>query len=75
VEKMTKDNEKKQPLKQGKMDHPEQYETDKESLFDKFESEQHVDPIPMEDLNQQVKDEKDKHGTKDSSSSEKKFPG
>lgn len=57
----------------GKMDNPEQYETDKESLFDKFESEKNVDPIPMEDLKQEKREEKDKKGTKDSSSSEKKY--
>ncbi|MFG6495516.1 hypothetical protein P8610_09170 [Fictibacillus sp. UD] len=56
-----------------KMDNPEQYKTDKESLFDKFESEQNVDPIPMEDLKQEKREEKDKKGTKDSSSSEEKY--
>ena len=57
----------------GKMDNPEQYDTDKESLFDKFESERNVDSIPMEDLKQEKREEKDKKGTKDSSSSEKKY--
>ncbi|RZT21680.1 hypothetical protein [Fictibacillus sp. BK138] len=57
----------------GKMDNPEQYDTDKESLFDKFESEKNVDPIPMEDLKQEKREEKDKKRTKDSSSSEKKY--
>ncbi|KZE64342.1 hypothetical protein AWM68_14760 [Fictibacillus phosphorivorans] len=56
-----------------KMDNPEQYKTDKESLFDKFESEQNVDPIPMEDLKQEKREEKDKEGTKNSSSSEEKY--
>ncbi len=62
-------------LSHGQMDHPEQYKTDKESLFDKFESEKHVDPIPMEDKNEEVQEEKDKDGIKHTSSSEKKFPG
>jgi hypothetical protein len=66
---MSKENKKQK----GKMDNPEQYDTDKESLFDKFESERNVDPIPMEDLKQEKKEEKDKKGTKDSSSSEKKY--
>ncbi|MDM5315177.1 hypothetical protein QUF49_04165 [Fictibacillus sp. b24] len=56
-----------------KMDNPEQYKTDKESLFDKFESEQNVDPIPMEDLKQEKREEKDKKSTKNSSSSEEKY--
>nr|WP_246483986.1 hypothetical protein [Heyndrickxia vini] len=54
-------------------DHPEQYKTEKESLFDKYESERNVDPIPMEDLNEKMQDEKNKHKSKDTSSSEKKY--
>ncbi|MBB6633233.1 hypothetical protein [Cohnella thailandensis] len=53
-------------------DHPEQYPTEKESLFDKFLSERNVDPIPVEDLNMEVKEEKDKTATKNHSSSENK---
>lgn len=56
-----------------KMDNPEQYRTDKESLHDKFESELTVDPIPLEDLKQETHEEKNGQHTKDSSSSEKKF--
>ncbi|MGO4546832.1 hypothetical protein AB4Z29_18705 [Paenibacillus sp. 2TAB23] len=59
--------------KKGKRDHPEQYPTENESLFDKFKSQQTVDPIPVEDLNLQVKDEKHKEETKQSSSSENKY--
>lgn len=58
---------------QGNRDHPEQYPTENESLFDLYESERNVDPIPMEDLNMEVKEEKDKEGTKHNSSSEKKY--
>lgn len=63
-------DDKKKPQS---MDHPEQYPTDKESLFDKFESELNVDPIPMEDVKQELREEKDGEHTKDSSSSEKKY--
>lgn len=59
----------------GKMDNPEQIETDKESLYDQFEEEQNVDAIPLEDLKLEQREEKDKHGTKKSSSSEEKYPG
>ncbi|MGN7355945.1 hypothetical protein ACTHPF_01185 [Paenibacillus sp. SAF-054] len=59
--------------KPTRMDHPEQYPTEKESLFDRFESERNVDPIPVEELNQNMRDERDKDHTKDSSSSEKKY--
>lgn len=40
-------------IQNGKMDNPEQYKTEKESLFDKYESEKNVDPIPVEDLKQE----------------------
>ncbi|NHM29527.1 hypothetical protein [Neobacillus terrae] len=55
------------------MDSPEQYPTDKESLFDKFESEQNVDPIPMEDLREEQIEEKEEHVSKHTSSSDKKY--
>jgi hypothetical protein len=61
-------------LDQGKMDNPEQIDTEKESLYDKFEEEQNVDAIPLEDLKMEQREEKDKHKTKDSSSSEEKYP-
>lgn len=68
---MTKENERKSRNKD--MDNPEQYSTEKESLFDKFESEQNVDPIPMEDLKLEKREEKQKHKSKRNSSSEKKY--
>lgn len=64
---------KKSVQQKNNMDQPEQYPTDKESLFDKFESERNVDPIPMEDLNEEKHEEKEKHHSKDTSSSEKKY--
>lgn len=60
-------------VKKGKRDHPEQYPTDKESLFDMYKSEQTVDPIPVEDLKHQVQDEKHKEETKHRSSSANKY--
>lgn len=54
-------------------DHPEQYPTGKKSLFDMFKSEQTVDPIPVEDLSLEVREEKNKQATKHRSSSENKF--
>jgi hypothetical protein len=60
------------PQRANNRDHPEQYPTEKESLFDKFKSERTVDPIPVEDLNIQVQDEKNKEKTKNSSSSQNK---
>lgn len=56
-----------------KMDNPEQFPTDKESLLDKFKSEQNVDSIPLEDLREEQLEEKAKHDTKSTSSSEKKY--
>ncbi|MBW7453917.1 hypothetical protein ACFOLF_01030 [Paenibacillus sepulcri] len=54
-------------------DNPEQFPTEKESLFDRFQSERNVDPIPLEDLNIEQQDEKDKDKTKNSSSSQRKY--
>jgi hypothetical protein len=58
---------------QGNRDHPEQYPTENESLFDLYKSEQTVDPIPVEDLKMETKEEKDKEATKHTSSSEMKY--
>jgi hypothetical protein len=57
----------------GSRDHPEQYPTDKQSLFDMYESERYVDPIPMEDLKLEQKEEQHKEETKHRSSSEEKY--
>jgi hypothetical protein len=57
----------------GERDHPEQYPTEKESLFDMWESEQNVDPIPMEDLKLEQREQKRKEETKHKSSSEEKY--
>ncbi|MDI4643953.1 hypothetical protein [Cohnella hashimotonis] len=59
---------------QTERDHPEQYPTDKESLFDSFLSERNVDAIPVEDLGIENRDEANKPDSKDDSSSERKFP-
>ncbi|MCI2254956.1 hypothetical protein M3221_12400 [Domibacillus indicus] len=67
-------NRMNKKLDQGKMDNPEQIDTENESLYDKFEEEQNVDAIPLEDLKMEQREEKDKHKTKDSSSSEEKYP-
>ncbi|MDQ6595125.1 hypothetical protein E2K98_03885 [Bacillus salipaludis] len=66
-------NEKKKVYLVESRDHPEQYPTENESLFDRFESEQNVDPIPVEDLKEEQREEKAKHDSKDTSSSEKKY--
>ncbi|MFC4100480.1 hypothetical protein [Paenibacillus xanthanilyticus] len=57
----------------GNRDHPEQYPTEKPSLFDMWESERNVDPIPVEELNIGVNDERRKSHTKDESSSPGKY--
>lgn len=57
----------------SKRDHPEQYPTNKESLFDKYKSQQTVDPIPVEDLKMEKQEEKHKDKTKHRSSSENKY--
>ncbi|TYS17616.1 hypothetical protein FZC78_07065 [Rossellomorea vietnamensis] len=56
-----------------RFDNPEQYDSDKESILDKFESEQTVDPLPMEDIREEKQEERAKSNTKDQSSSERKY--
>ncbi|MCF2944703.1 hypothetical protein L1N82_13890 [Paenibacillus tarimensis] len=64
-------DEKKQ---KGNRDHPEQYPTDEESLFDQFDSERNVDPLPMEDIAMELREEKKRDGEeKSDSSSERKL--
>jgi hypothetical protein len=65
------DSKKKQQRKET--DHLEQYKTNKKTLFERFESQQTVDPIPMEDLKMELREEKQKHKTKDNSSSEENY--
>ena len=71
---MSKENKNPKSVNDRKqLDHPEQYPTNEKSLFDQFEAQQHVDPIPMEDLKQELRDEKKKHKTKNDSSSAQKY--
>lgn len=58
----------------GKRDNAEQYPTENESLFDRFQSEQTVDSIPVEDLKLEQQEEKDGEATKRSSSSQNAYP-
>ncbi|MVP01103.1 hypothetical protein [Paenibacillus lutrae] len=71
--KKTEQEIEQQTQQKGNRDHPEQYPTEKESLFDMYESQQNVDPIPVEDLNIEQQEEKDKEGTKHNSSSPDKY--
>lgn len=59
-----------------RMSSPDQVDSDKESLFDKDETMKNVDPIPVEELNDQVEDEKpgNREDTKSTSSSDRKYP-
>lgn len=66
---MSEDNK---PIRDNR-DHPEQYPTEKPSLFDEEEEQLHVDPIPVEDLTLEQQEEKDKEGTKHRSSSDRKY--
>ncbi|MFY0521375.1 hypothetical protein ACOMCU_26695 [Lysinibacillus sp. UGB7] len=52
---------------------PDVLDTDKESIFDKHEDMKTVDPIPVEELNDKVKDEKNKTKTKNTSATDKRY--
>lgn len=69
-----KDSEK-QDIPGRILDNPDLLNTEKESIFDKDEGMQNVDPIPMEELNQKVKDEKNHSKTKNTSATDKRYPG
>lgn len=72
---MTKKSSEDRERKEGRrLDNPDLVDTEKESLFDIDEDMQNVDPIPVEELNEKVKDEKNHHATKSTSSSEKRYP-
>lgn len=73
---MKKDTPEQQREKdtQDKMhDHPEHQKTEHESMLDRYEQEQTVDPIPMQDLNMEAQEEKNKDQTKTNSSTEEKY--
>ena len=59
----------------GLIDNPDDLDTEKESIFDQHEDMQTVDPIPMEELNEKVRDEKNHSSTKNTSSTDKRYPG
>ena len=65
-------DEKKQ-AKTRRTNNPDVLDTDKESIFDKHEDMNTVDPIPVEELNEKVKDEKNKTKTKDTSATDKLY--
>ncbi|SER99650.1 hypothetical protein [Psychrobacillus sp. OK032] len=69
------DDREKQDITGRILDNPDLVDTEKESIFDTDEKMNTVDPIPVEELNEQVKDEENKDATKSTSSSEKRYPG
>ncbi|MEK3978954.1 hypothetical protein MKY37_07615 [Psychrobacillus sp. FSL K6-2836] len=75
MSKKHQDDKEKQDISGRIMDNPDLLNTEKESIFDKDEDMKTVDPIPVEELNEKVKDEKDKRGTKSTSASEERYPG
>jgi hypothetical protein len=68
------DEKERENQKGRKLDNPDLVKTEEESLFDMHEDMQTVDAIPVEELNQKVKDEKDKRHTKDTSASKREEP-
>lgn len=55
------------------LEKPDMVNSDKPSLFEIHEDMQTVDALPVEELNEKVKDEKNKEHTKDSSASDTKY--
>ncbi|MGQ8874460.1 hypothetical protein [Paenibacillus sp. TSA_86.1] len=73
MEKQTPAQQQKNDRRDQMHDHPEQYKTEHESMLDQYEQEQTVDPIPMQDLNMEAQEEKNKDQTKRNSSTEEKY--
>lgn len=73
MDKISKNHERNN-IKGHISDNPDAVKTNKKSIFDQDEGMQTVDPIPVEELNEKVKDEKNKRETKTSSSSEERYP-
>ena len=69
-----KDSER-QDIPGRMLDNPDLLDTEKESIFDRDEGMKNVDPIPMEELNQKVKDENNNSKTKNTSATDKRYPG
>ena len=69
------EDKEKQDISGRIMDNPDLLNTEKESIFDIDEDMKTVDPIPVEELNEKVKDEKNKRNTKSTSASKKRYPG
>ncbi|MFJ8066956.1 hypothetical protein ACIQYS_20485 [Psychrobacillus sp. NPDC096426] len=69
------DDREKQDIPGRILDSPDLVKTEKESIFDIDEEMKTVDPIPVEELNEKVKDEENKDATKSTSASEKRYPG
>ncbi|KOS69643.1 hypothetical protein AEA09_14380 [Lysinibacillus contaminans] len=63
----------KQQAKTRKTNNPDVLNTEKESIFDMHEDMKTVDPIPVEELNEKVKDEKNKKKTKNTSSTDTRY--
>ncbi|MDF2815540.1 MAG: hypothetical protein K0Q81_1740 [Paenibacillus sp.] len=67
-------NRRDPKYKGNNRDHPEQYPTEEESLFDTFVSQRTVDTIPVEDQKIEQREEKKRDGSsKSTSSSERKY--
>lgn len=68
-------NEKDRKTGEGApMDNPEQVKTDKKTMHEMHEEEMNVDSIPLEDLKQDMKDEKNPRSTKGDSASDESHP-
>ncbi|PMC37929.1 hypothetical protein CJ195_10040 [Bacillus sp. UMB0899] len=56
-----------------KKDNPERFQKDREDQKEVDQLVMPIDDLPLEDIKEEKREEKDKHDTKDQSSSEKKY--
>ncbi|HZH58202.1 MAG TPA: hypothetical protein VEY70_01195 [Metabacillus sp.] len=56
-----------------KKNNPDRFKKDRESLQEIDQLVMPIDDLPLEDIKEEKREERDKHATKDQSSSEKKY--
>lgn len=60
-------------VQQKKKNNPEKFKKDRKSQLEVDQLVMPIDDLPLEDIKEEMREEKDKHNSKNQSSSEKKY--
>ncbi|MCM3440319.1 hypothetical protein AB3Z07_06140 [Metabacillus halosaccharovorans] len=63
----------REKVQQKKKNNPDRFKKDRESQQEVDQLVMPIDDLPLEDIKEEKREERDKHDTKDQSSSEKKY--